>query len=119
LFVGLITWFVRDASFALLAATLTFITAGSLLGGSNVVKHFLVRSLLWFQGDIPWRYADFLDYASSLAFLRKVGGSYIFMHGLLQTYFASLEPPPANVIGIPLVTRTVPKSSQLKRGEAI
>jgi len=114
LFVGLITWLVLDPSYALLAGALSFITAGSLLGGSNVVKHFLVRSLLWFQGDIPWRYTEFLDYASSLTFLRKVGGSYIFMHGLLQTYFASLEPPPAAIVRTPVLTRPVPNISQLE-----
>ncbi len=120
LFVGLITGLVlKDPSYALLAGALTFITAGSLFGGNNVVKHILVRFLLWFHGDIPWRYAEFLDYGSSLAFLRKVGGSYIFMHGLLQTYFATLKPPPANIIRTPVFTRPVPKSSQLDSGEAI
>jgi hypothetical protein len=64
-----------------------------LLGGSNVIKHFLVRLLLWWHGDLPWRLADFLDYAASLIFLRKVGGSYIFLHRLLQNHFASLYTP--------------------------
>jgi hypothetical protein len=93
LLIALIALLVYSPDYALLAGVLTFIIAGSLLGGSNVVKHLLVRSLLWLNGDIPWRYTVFLDYAASLAFLRKVGGSYIFLHRLLQAYFASKPPP--------------------------
>lgn len=91
--IGLVTWLVRSPQYALFASALTFIIAGSLLGGTNVIKHFLVRTFLWIQGDIPWRYVKFLDNVSSLTFLRKVGGSYIFMHQLLQSYFASLPGP--------------------------
>jgi hypothetical protein len=91
--IGLVTWLVHSPQYALFASALTFIIAGSLLGGTNVVKHFLVRILLWIHGDIPWRYVKFLDYVASLTFLRKVGGSYIFMHRLLQNYFASLPGP--------------------------
>jgi hypothetical protein len=32
---------------------------------------------------------DFLDYAAERIFLRKVGGGYIFIHRLLQEYFAA------------------------------
>ena len=32
-----------------------------------------------------------LDRATKRIFLRKVGGGYIFIHGLLQEYFASLD----------------------------
>jgi hypothetical protein len=32
----------------------------------------------------------FLDYATEPIFLRKVGGGYIFVHRLLQEYFADL-----------------------------
>lgn len=90
LLIGLVTWLVRSPQYALLAGGLTFIIAGSLLGGNNVIKHYLVRTFLWIHGDIPWRYVKFLDSAASLTFLRKVGGSYIFLHRLLQSYFATL-----------------------------
>jgi hypothetical protein len=33
---------------------------------------------------------DFLDYATECILLRKVGGGYIFIHRLLQDYFAAL-----------------------------
>jgi hypothetical protein len=54
----------------------------------NAVKHFLLRGLLRLQRSLPWRYSRFLDHAARLFFLRKVGGAYIFMHRLLQQYFA-------------------------------
>jgi hypothetical protein len=37
---------------------------------------------------------SFLDYAAERMFLRKVGGGYIFVHRLLQDYFAALEDDP-------------------------
>jgi hypothetical protein len=93
LLVGGLGLLLRSPAYALLAGCITFIIAAGLLGGGNVIKHFLVRSLLWWNGDLPWRLADFLDYAASLIFLRKVGGSYIFLHRLLQNHFASLNAP--------------------------
>ena len=109
LLIALITLLVYSPDHALLTGVLTFIIAGSLLGGSNVVKHLLVRSLLWLNGEIPWRYTAFLDYAASLAFLRKVGGSYIFLHRLLQTYFASKPPP------LPRLSKKATHSADRKR----
>jgi hypothetical protein len=91
--VGGLAWLLHSPTYALLTTAITFIIAGGLIGGSNVIKHFLVRSLLWLNGDIPWRLADFLDYTTSLIFMRKVGGSYIFLHQLLQKHFASLYSP--------------------------
>ena len=38
----------------------------------------------------PWDYVRFLDHATKRIFLRKVGGGYIFIHRLLQDYFAEL-----------------------------
>jgi hypothetical protein len=39
---------------------------------------------------MPWNYIRFLDYAVDRIFLRKVGGAYLFVHGLVQEYFATL-----------------------------
>ena len=63
---------------------------GLFYGGSNVIKHGLIRLMLWADGTIPWNYAQFLDYAAERILLRKVGGGYIFIHRLLQAYFANL-----------------------------
>ena len=62
-----------------------------LLGGRAVIQHFTLRLILWRNGNIPWNYARFLDYAAERIFLRKVGGGYIFVHRLLMEYFASLD----------------------------
>jgi hypothetical protein len=61
-------------------------------GGSAYLKHYVLRILLWRDDYAPWNYIRFLDYAAERAFLRKVGGGYIFTHRLLMEYFATLEP---------------------------
>jgi len=58
-------------------------------GGLDVIQHFVLRLILCLTGHIPWNYARFLDYAAERIFLRKVGGGYIFVHRLLQEYFAT------------------------------
>jgi hypothetical protein len=66
------------------------LATGLILGGNAVIKHFLLRCPFYCAGHIPWNYARFLDCAAERIFLRKVGGGYIFIHRLLQDYFASL-----------------------------
>jgi len=58
-------------------------------GGYTAIQHFILRVLLYRKGVIPWNYADFLDHAASQILLRKVGGSYIFIHRYLLEHFAS------------------------------
>ena len=86
----IMTWFLRDPRYALTIGLLSAVIAASILGGSVIVKHFLLRIMLHWTADMPWRYASFLDHAARLTFLRKVGGGYIFMHRLLQDYFVEL-----------------------------
>jgi hypothetical protein len=88
-----LAWYLRWPTYALYTGALTFVIAGTLFGGGNVIKHFLVRLLLWLHKDLPWNAIGFLDHAADLVFLRKVGGGYIFIHRLLQQYFASLHQP--------------------------
>ena len=67
-----------------------------LLGGLGVglikggLRHLMLSHLLVRNGFAPWENATFLDYATERIFLRKVGGGYIFVHRLLQDYFADL-----------------------------
>ena len=61
-------------------------------GAFDLAKHVILRSMLALNNKIPFRYGHFLDYATERVFLRKVGGGYIFVHRLLQDYFADLEP---------------------------
>ena len=58
--------------------------------GEPWVKHFTLRLILYCNRYIPWNYAHFLDYATQLIFLQKVGGGYIFIHRLLLEHFAGL-----------------------------
>jgi len=63
---------------------------GLAFGGLAFIQHVVLRFCLYRNNHIPWSLTPFLDYATDLIFLRKVGGGYIFVHRLLQEYFASL-----------------------------
>jgi hypothetical protein len=60
-------------------------------GINPCARHFILRTLLMRNRLAPFDYEKFLDYAASLIFLRKVGGGYEFIHGMILDYFASLE----------------------------
>jgi NACHT domain-containing protein len=60
-------------------------------GGEAVLKHGVLRWLLWRAGYAPLNYADFLNVCADRILLRKVGGGYIFIHRYLLEYFAGLE----------------------------
>jgi hypothetical protein len=59
-------------------------------GGRANLQHLVLRLILWRNDLAHLRYVRFLDYAAERIFLRKVGGGYIFVHRLLQDYFADL-----------------------------
>lgn len=65
------------------------LNSGLRYGGRACLQHLLLRLVLRHNGSAPWRYVAFLDYAAERIFLRKVGGGYIFIHRLLQEYFAA------------------------------
>ena len=65
---------------------------GGLIGGADsVVKHYLLRALLYSEGLIPHHYARFLDYCVKLTFLHRSGGSYLFIHRLFMEHVAQLD----------------------------
>ncbi|MGL5832768.1 MAG: NACHT domain-containing protein, partial [Waterburya sp.] len=45
-------------------------------GGFTCIQHFNLRRILYRKDRIPWNYASFLDYASELLLMKKVGGGY-------------------------------------------
>jgi hypothetical protein len=49
----------------------------------------VLRLSLRYYDCLARRYVDFLDYAAERLFLRRVGVGYIFIHRLLQEYFAT------------------------------
>ena len=59
------------------------------------VRHALLRRLMVVAGAAPPDYVGFLEHASNLILLRRRGGGYEFVHGLLLDHFADLRPPPA------------------------
>jgi hypothetical protein len=59
-------------------------------GGWACLQHLVLRLGLQYYNCMPRHYADFLDYAAERLFLRRVGGGYIFIHRLLQKYFATM-----------------------------
>jgi hypothetical protein len=62
-------------------------------GGAVCLQHVVLRLILYGYGHLPWKIIPFLDYAVERILLRRVGGGYIFAHGLLLEYLASLEIP--------------------------
>lgn len=72
--------------FGILSGLIFGVTAG----GEAFIKHLLLRFELYRKECAPLNYARFLDYCADRIFLRKVGGSYIFVHRLLMEHFASL-----------------------------
>jgi hypothetical protein len=61
------------------------------IGGEQVIRHYLLRIVLTAWQCTPLNLVPFLDHAAERIFLRKVGGGYIFVHRMLLEYFASLE----------------------------
>ena len=98
LFIGLLGGLVGGLAHGLvggLAHGLVFglvfgLVGGLAYGGYACLSHFALRFVLWRGGAMPWNYVRFLDYATERIFLRRVGGGYIFVHRLLQEYFAGL-----------------------------
>jgi DNA polymerase III delta prime subunit len=73
---------------ALLAGVGIGLVGSQALGFRTVIRHYLIRFILWQSRSTPRNYTSFLEYAVRLTFLQKVGGGYIFIHRLLQDYFA-------------------------------
>lgn len=63
------------------------ILAGTVHGFTDVIKHYIVRGLLWHQRGTPLNYVGLLDEAANCILLQKIGGGYVFRHRLLQEYF--------------------------------
>jgi len=88
---GFFYWLVKGPGSAAFNSVLTALAVGLFGGGLFCIKHVTLRLILWCKRLAPLRYVRFLNYASDLLFLRRVGGGYIFVHRLLLEYFASLE----------------------------
>jgi hypothetical protein len=65
--------------------------AGLLLGGLAGLQHYVLRLVLRITKPLPLNLSRFLDAAADCILLHRVGGGYIFIHRLLQDYFASSD----------------------------
>jgi hypothetical protein len=83
-------WFIIGLGFLIIYGLLLIYLFGSAYGGNAVAAHVTLRMFLWRRGEISFDYADFLDYAAERIILRKIGGGYMFLHGQLRDYFATL-----------------------------
>jgi len=61
-------------------------------GIGSAAQHWVMRVVLWRSAIAPLRYGRWLNYVVSLKLLyRTGGGGYVFVHGLMQEYFAQRE----------------------------
>lgn len=71
---------------------LAFGLFGGLVGGGTAcIRHLTLRIFCYLSGYIPWNYAHFLNHATELIFMQKVGGGYIFIHRMLMEHFAQMK----------------------------
>lgn len=60
-------------------------------GWLAAMRHQAVRLALWLSGVLPYRLEAFLGACADRALLRRAGGGYAFIHGLLQEHIAELH----------------------------
>jgi hypothetical protein len=70
---------------------LAFRLVGGRTGLAAFLQHFVLRFFLWRLNLLPWNLVTFLDEAAARLLLRKVGGSYIFVHRLLRDVLATQQ----------------------------
>jgi len=82
-------------SFGLSYGWLLIVSGGLLVctisGGLAVLRHAVLRLLLWRTRTFPWRAAPLLEDATARILLRRVGGGYSFIHRLLLDYFVNVN----------------------------
>lgn len=77
--------------FCLAIAVGAFFLEWFAIGGTALLVVITIYYQLRFTGYIPKNPKNFLQYATELILLRRVGGGYMFIHRYLLEYFADLE----------------------------
>jgi hypothetical protein len=62
---------------------------GLIYGGTSCIQYFVMHLIHYWNGYVPWNYTKFLNYATERTILQRVGGSYRFIHSLLQEHFVN------------------------------
>ena len=58
-------------------------------GGSEVLKHYALRTVLGASGQLPFNLPRLLNYARDLNLMQRVGSAYIFVHRRLLEHMAA------------------------------
>lgn len=78
-------------------AGIFFAAVGTLYGGGDFLRHFILRFWLWRAGQLPWNLGAFLDEADRCILVYKAERGYRFIHDLFREYLASIGiPAPAS-----------------------
>jgi hypothetical protein len=88
---GLLFGLVGGLLVGLIFGLLFGLLGGLNYGTFNLFQHYILRFILMRHKFLPGQLVPFLEYAVDLIFLRRVGGSYIFIHRLLMEHFAEME----------------------------
>jgi len=91
LIVGLTGGFIFGLSSGLIGGLIFGLIVGLRYGGVFSIQHYIFRFLLYRSGSLPWQLIPFLEHCTDLIFLRRVGGSYIFIHRMLLEHFADMD----------------------------
>ncbi|MGK7936175.1 MAG: hypothetical protein AB4206_10325 [Xenococcaceae cyanobacterium] len=75
-------------SAGIMSAIFTGGIVGLRYGGAAFIQHFNLSRILYRKGRIPKDYADFLNYATDIRLMKKIGGGYVFYHRMLMEHFA-------------------------------
>ncbi len=82
-----------DLLFALPAALPLVTLVVLMYGGYDVLRHFVLRLVLAAEGRLPLALVAFLDHASHLVLMRRVGRGYTFFHRILRDRLAMRSDP--------------------------
>ena len=91
LLVGLLFGLVTGLLFGLAFGLVGGLVVGAPTGLNACLFHLFLRFWLWQAETFPFPSLPFLNDACSRHFLKRIGGSYQFMHRLLLEYFASQD----------------------------
>jgi MFS family permease len=85
---GPIYWVQEDLSLGWLLAVSSGLLICATNGGLAVLRHAILRLLLWHTHTFPLQVAPFFEDAKTRILLQRKGGGYSFIHNLLLNYFA-------------------------------
>jgi DNA polymerase III delta prime subunit len=84
---------------------------GLVFGLTATTSHYMLRFWLWRTHYFPWKAVSFLEDATARILLRRVGGSYSFIHRLLLDHFADLNTESTPASAAPSSVPSHPPSS--------